>query len=179
MNKAILAAAWIGLGALAASAQPGPGGPGGRDEQRFERPQRGRLEALLNNPEAAKKLGLTDNQIASLQARLDESKKQLIKLRTDVELAELEVRRLMRANNPDRAAVMKAVEAASAAQLALRKAMVDERLAVREIVGPEIAEKVRRHFNHCRAERRERMDGERPHRKAPRGPFPNDPNDQA
>lgn len=132
-----------------------------------------RLAMMLENERAIEKLGLTGDQVAALKARLAEAEKTMIKLRADVELAEAEVRNLMRANTVDRAAVMKAVEAAGAAHLALRKAVIEERLAFREIAGAEAVKKVRHHL----AQRRDDGAGpgeRRGSRADRRGPSPSD-----
>ena len=78
--------------------------------------------------------------------------------------AEAEVRRLMQADNPDRAAIMKAVDAAGAAHLAVRKAQIEERLAFREIAGPDASRKAREHITR-RMQGEGRPEGDRPQRK--------------
>lgn len=170
MKKAILAAAMMGASALAATAQPGPGGPGGREGMRGERPMGARIQAVLENPELLEKIGLTDQQVSALRARLDEAQKTMIKLRADAELAETEVQRLMREDTVDRAAVMKALDAAGLAHVAVRKAMIEERLAFREIAGPDAARKLRQHLGRQMKEGRGRDDEDRPFRKERKGP---------
>lgn len=155
----------LAVTALTATAQPdgGPGGPRKGMEKMRHGPDVGRM---LDNEEVVQKLGLTADQVTALKARFAEAEKTLIKLRADAQLAEADVRRLMQDDIVDRAAIMKAVEAAGAAQLAVRKAMIEERLAFREIAGPDAAKKVRHHMA-------KRMhggggggpDGERPMRK--------------
>ncbi|MCS6772283.1 MAG: periplasmic heavy metal sensor [Kiritimatiellae bacterium] len=105
-----------------------------------------RWERILEDDEALRAAGLTDAQVAAIRERAAESEKTLIRLRSEVQLAEAEIRRLMRTERPDRDAIMKAVEAAGAARTALRKAMVEEQLAVREILGPEGFRKLRKQF---------------------------------
>lgn len=122
----------------------GRGGGGDGRGPRHDGPGPGMiLHRVLDNPELAKKVGLTDQQVADLKASVLATQKQMIKLRSDVELAELEVRRLMDENPVDRDALMKAIDVAGAAQLAVRKAGVEERLKVREIVGQETLDKIR------------------------------------
>jgi Spy/CpxP family protein refolding chaperone len=136
--------------ATVAMAAPGPGGGReGRDGPgigggRGHGPGPGMmLQRVLENEALAKKVGLTDEQIATLKSSLLETQKQMIKLRAESELAELEVRRLMGEDKIDRAAVMKAIDAASAAHTAVRKAGVEERLKVRETIGQETLDKIR------------------------------------
>jgi Spy/CpxP family protein refolding chaperone len=153
----------LAVTALTATAQPdgGPGGPGKGMEKMRHGPDLGRM---LDNEEVVQKLGLTADQVTALKARFAEAEKTLIKLRADAQLAEADVRRLMQDDTVDRAAIMKAVEAAGAAQLAVRKAMIEERLAFREIAGPDAAKKVRHHMAK-RMQGGGGPEGERPMRK--------------
>lgn len=147
---------------------PGGGGPGfgGGDGPG---PAAGMmLQRVLQNEQMAKKLGLTDEQIATLKSSLLETQKQMIKLRAESELAELEVRRLMGEEQVDRAAVMKAIDAASAAHTAIRKAGVEERLKVRETLGQETLDKIREHMAD-RMGKRGGQDGDRRQGRGPRG----------
>ncbi len=166
--KAVLAV--LSATAIAASAQPGgPGGNAGGPQGRQGRGGGPNLATILENDQVVEKLGLTPEQVSALQARFAEAEKTMIKLRADSELAEAEVRQLMRGDDPDRAAVMKAVEAAGAAHTALRKAVIDERLAFRDIAGADVARKLRQHLGRQMKERRG-QDGDRPFRKERRGP---------
>lgn len=131
------------------------------------------LQRVLQNEALAKKVGLTDEQIAALKTSLHETQKQMIKLRSDVELAELEVRRLMGEDNVDRAALMQALDAAGAAQTAMRKAGADERLKLREIVGQETLDKIRALVADRVANRRGDGEGRRA-----RGPRDDDDDEQ-
>ncbi len=157
--------AWAKPGGRPAGEAPGPFGGGG--------PGLGRM---LENEQAIQRLGLSADQVSALQARLADAEKTLIKLRAEVQLAEAEVRNLMRKDVVDRAAVMKAVDAAGAAHLALRKAMIEERLAFREIAGPDAAKKARQHFaQHRRDGGAKYGPGGRGERFERRGPPPFEP----
>ena len=160
MKNAMLA---LAVSALTASAQPdgGPGGPGKMKDKMWGGPNLGQM---LDNEDVVQQLGLTEDQVTALKARFAEAEKTLIKLRADAQVAEAEVRHLMQDDTVDRAAIMKAVEAAGAAQLAVRKAMIEERLAFREIAGPDAAKKVRRHMAK-RMHGEGGPDGDRPMRK--------------
>jgi Spy/CpxP family protein refolding chaperone len=149
-----------------------PGGVGGRGGIGA-----GAIERLVNNEKAIARLGLSADQVAALKARLADAEKTLIKLRAEVELAEAEVRSLMRKDPVDRAAVMRAVDAAGAAYVALRKAMIEERLALREIVGPEASKKARRFLAQRRAGDEDGARG-RIDRRERRGPPPFEPEDE-
>jgi hypothetical protein len=68
---------------------------------------------------------------------------QMIDLKANIQKARLEVRKLVNQDTVNREAVMKAVEAESAASLALRKAVVEQQIKAREIIGPEKAAQLR------------------------------------
>lgn len=159
MNASKLALLIVCATAVAAVAQPGKGPDRAERMERRERMERlermerrapdasgPRWERLVDDQKAIRAIGLTDEQVAALKTRMAEAEKTMIRLRSEVELAEAEVRRLMREENPDRAAIMKAVEAAGAAHTALRKAQIEERLAIREILGQDGARKARKHL---------------------------------
>lgn len=167
--------------AVVAMAQPGPmggregrggsgGGPG--DGPGFGGGQ-GRnpgmlLQRVLNNDKLAEKVGLTAEQVAALKSALNDHQKQMIKLRADADLARLEVQRLLAEKNVDRAAVLKAVDAEGAAHTAVRKAAIEERLKVRDIVGEETLEKIRGAMAD-RFGKGGRQDGEGRRARGPRG----------
>jgi len=119
----------------AASAQPGRGdGSGPRGDKDSFRPKMERIADDLN---------LTAEQKQKLENLRDEFQAQNVDRRSSVQKAKLEVRRLLKQDVVDRDALMKAVEAEGAADLALRKARIEHLLKVRDIVGPENAERLR------------------------------------
>jgi Spy/CpxP family protein refolding chaperone len=96
------------------------------------------------NPEQmAKELGLTAEQTAAMRAAHEAFQVQMIDLKANIQKARLEVRKLVNQDTVNREAVMKAVEAESAASLALRKAVVEQQIKAREIIGPEKAAQLR------------------------------------
>ena len=120
----------------------GPGGPG-------DGPGGGAamgariLERLLDNPEKMKEFGITETQAATLQKSFYELEKKMVTLQSEAELAQIELRRLMDADAPDKAAVLAAVEKAGAARTAIQKAQVEQRLNVREVLGDETMKKIK------------------------------------
>lgn len=146
--------------ALTAGAAPGEGHGEGRGEGRGDGPGGKRmmaggpggpeamgariLQRLLDNPEKMKELGITEEQAGQLQASFYELEKKMVTLQGDAEVAQIELRRLMDADTPDKAAVLAAVDKAGAARTAIQKAMVEQRLAVRDILGEETARKIKR-----------------------------------
>lgn len=132
------------MGIAAAMAQPGQGdgqGPKGNKEK-----HRDGIERMSD------KLDLTPEQQKALKDLRQELKGQMIDLRANVEKAKLAVESQMTAEQINRDALMAAVDAESAAELAVKKAMIDHHLKVREIVGAEKAEQMFRHWKDRRGE---------------------------
>lgn len=117
---------------------PGPAGPGKEHAMGARM-----LQRLADNPEKAKEFGITPQQATELKASFHEMEKKMIALRSQAELAQLEVRKLMDADEPDEAALMAAIDQAGAAHTAIQKATAEQRLAVRKIVGPETMKKIK------------------------------------
>lgn len=130
--------------ALTATAQPmdAQRGRGGPPDQAGRGPLN--ITAFLNNQAAVEKVGLTAEQVSSLKSLAAESEKKIGALRETVQLSEAAVRDLMRADTPDRSAIIAAIEKTGAARTDLRKAVVEEQLSVREIVGADALRKIHR-----------------------------------
>lgn len=143
----------------------GPGGPG-------DGPGGGAamgariLERLLDNPEKMKEFGITETQAATLQKSFYELEKKMVTLQGEAELAQIELRRLMDADAPDKAAVLAAVEKAGAARTAIQKAQVEQRLNVREVLGDETMKKIK----HLVGDRMRQARGPGDDEDRPRGP---------
>jgi len=160
--------------ALTAGAAPGEGrgeGPGGKRMMAGgpggpEAMGARILQRLLDNPDKLKELGITEEQAGQLQASFYELEKKMVTLQSDAELAQIELRRLMDADAPDKAAVLAAVDQAGAARTAIQKAMVEQRLAVRDILGEETARKIK----HLIGERMRQARGGGDDDDRPRGP---------
>lgn len=84
-----------------------------------------------------KEAGLSDEQIAALRDVRDGVRREVIELRSEMQVARLDFRKEMEADTPGEAAVMAALERVHAAQLQVRKAQVRGLLKAREIAGPE------------------------------------------
>lgn len=149
---ATLVMALAGL-SMTASAEPGQGrggGPEGKRAMGQGGPGGGAamgariLQRLLDNPEKMKEFGITEAQASSLQSSFYELEKKMVTLESDAELAQIELRRLMDADAPDKDAVLAAVEKAGAARTAIQKAQVEQRLAVRDVLGDETMNKIKK-----------------------------------
>jgi len=126
------------ISVTAAVAQPDRGdGEGFKGDKSKQRPNREQL---------AEKLDLTPEQQKALKDLRQSLQGQMIDLRANVQKARLEVQNQMSQDTINRDALMAAVEAEAATELAVKKAMVDHQLKVREIVGAEKAGKMREMF---------------------------------
>jgi Spy/CpxP family protein refolding chaperone len=172
MKKLMIVCAVVGL--LAASgavwAAEG-GGKGGPDHPRGGMKGGGHgpggIGWLVHNEEAAKALGVTEDQLTQLREVSYQSEIQQIKTRADLEIAQLELRRLIASAKPTEEAVGKAVDKVSGLEAQLQKTRIGEMLKARAILGEEMMGKLR---DAMREHMRERgMDRERGHRGDRRG----------
>ncbi|MFH0907415.1 MAG: periplasmic heavy metal sensor [bacterium] len=143
----------------------GAGGPGGG--------RGGGLQAILDNEEIVKKLGITDAQVKAVREAGYERQKVMISLRADAELAQLDVKKLMDQDTPDTEAVMKALDTVGRLETEIRKEGVRNQLRIREIIGTDTARKLR----DIMRERKGREGGDRQGKRGPgqgkgRGPGP-------
>lgn len=143
-----------------------------RDGSRFRGMRRGHrrhgdfgLARLAENPAARERLGITAEQAAKIRQETSDFRKGAIRGRAELQVKRLELRDLLRAETPDRAAIDKKLDEISAARLAQSKAQVHYRLAMREILTPEQRQKLRQ----MREESRHRGGREGG---PPRGPRP-------
>lgn len=110
----------------------GRGGWGGR-----ERGGRGfGGEGLLHNPMIRQRLGITADQTGKIEQQETETRKTEIRGRADLEIRRIELDQLLRADNPDRSAIDAKLQEVGAAQMALEKARIDNRLAIEAILTP-------------------------------------------
>ena len=133
-------------------------GQGGRGQH--ERGVGGGIAWLLNDQEALKKLGVTDEQQTALKTASYEFRKEMAKLNADRELAELDYRKAMDEDTPDENAVLKAVEEVGTAETAVRKASTKYQLKIKNVLG---AEKL----NELKSMQRENAKEKKAHRNGP------------
>jgi len=160
--------------------QDGPGGPRGRmgpgAERRegFERGPRGghrefALSRLLSDPEIQQKVGISAEQVAKIRQQESTFRKAEIRQRADAEVKRIDLRDMLSAEKPDRAAIDRQLQDISASQLAMEKARIDFRLNMKEALTPEQREKLRQAV-------RERWEARRgPGMRGPRGARPGGP----
>ena len=112
----------------------GMGGPGGRHGFALLR--------LAENPRVRAELNLTDAQVGRLHALAVESEKSSIKTRADLELHDVELRELLRADNWDHDAIMSKVQAISDLRGQMAKQHMETMLTARSVLTPEQLKKV-------------------------------------
>ena len=147
-----LVAGMVLLGAAAAYAQTsgaepegGRKGPMGmRQGARNSAEMPGRvLQWLTQDAAVQKDLGLSDEQVANLHKQTAEMQRHMANLRTNLEQSAVDQVELIRAENPDEAALMKAVEKADALRTEIAKLEIKHLLAVRNILTAEQRLKLR------------------------------------
>jgi Spy/CpxP family protein refolding chaperone len=119
-------------------------GMGRMGMRRFGRGGRGfGLERLLNDPALRQQVGITDEQAAKIRTETSTFRKTEIRDRADLQVKRIDLRDLLAAQNPDRAAIDSKLQEISASQLALEKSAVDFRLNMRDAITPEQRQKIR------------------------------------
>jgi len=164
-----MAVCTIGLLALLATAlvawgQDGPDRAGGQRQQGFG--ERGRaggfgrqgmrwghgqhgfgreagLLRLADNPRVRAALNLTDEQVGRFHKLAVESEKSSVKTHAELELRGIELRELLRAENPDHDSVMKKVDEISVLRGQTARQHMETLLAARSVLTPEQEKKLR------------------------------------
>ena len=150
--------------ALVTWGQEGPGRVGWQGQQRSE--DRGRaggfgrqemgwgheghgfgrgagLLHLVDIPRVRAELNLTDEQVGRLHKLAVESEKSSIKTRADLQLRGIELRELLRAEKPERDAIMSKVQEISDLRGQMAKQHMETLLAAGDVLTPEQLKKVR------------------------------------
>lgn len=143
----------------------GFGGHGkwGRTDRRSER-----LLALLDNDHVRESLGLTDAETGRLREIIVNTEKASVKSGAEMAVRGIELRELLRADKPDREAVMKNVGEISALRAQMMKAHINALLEAKTVLTPEQQKKIRA-FMESEAGREGRRDVFS-HRRVPDGP---------
>jgi periplasmic protein CpxP/Spy len=102
-----------------------------------------RLLAMLDNDRVKRELGLTDDQTSRLRQIVVETQKATIKSGAEVAVRGIELRELLRADQPDRTAVMKKIDEISALRTAMAKQDMDALLTAKSVLTPEQQKKIR------------------------------------
>ena len=129
----------------------GPGRQMGRRGFGRERGEFG-LMRLLNDPAFREKVGITAEQVGAIRKQVSDYRKARIRERADVEVKRVELKDLLEADKPDRAAVDAKLQEISTARLALEKSAIHFRLAMKDAISPEQREKIRQLMRERRRE---------------------------
>jgi Spy/CpxP family protein refolding chaperone len=135
----VVAGAMLSLPILA-GAQDFGGWRGERGGNRMGGP---RLMAMLENERVKSALGLTDEQSAKLRQIMVEGRKAAIKTRADMQVQNIELRELLRADQPNRDAVLSKVQEISDLRGQMMKQRVESLLAAKSVLTPEQQQKIR------------------------------------
>ncbi|HMD86752.1 MAG TPA: Spy/CpxP family protein refolding chaperone [Terriglobia bacterium] len=126
----------------------GAGGPGG---QRMGWQRGGRhgfgggagLLRMAENPRVRQYLGLTDEQVGRLHKIGVDVQKASVQTRADLELRHIELRELLRADNPDHDAIMQKLDQVNALQGKMEKQRVETMLSAKSVLTPEQQKKIK------------------------------------
>ena len=101
------------------------------------------LLAMLDNDRVKAALGLTEDQVTRLRQITVETEKTAIKTKADLAVRRIELRELLKADNPDRDTVMRKVQEVSALTGQLMQQHVQALLSAKTILTPEQQKKIR------------------------------------
>jgi Spy/CpxP family protein refolding chaperone len=128
----------MGPGGMRAGGGPGMGpgfGPGGmRPEMGMGRGGEMGVARFVNNPNMRQQLGITDEQVAKFHSMNEDFQKAGIQNRATMQIKRMELDDLLRADNPDRAAIDRKLAEVNTAQAAGEKANIDHMLAMRSLL---------------------------------------------
>ena len=125
----------------------------------------GGLARLLSDPEIRQQIGVSADQAAKIRQQESDFRKAEIRNRADLEIKRMDLRDLMSADKPDRAAIDSKLQEISAAQLTVAKAAVGHHLDMRDALTPAQRQKLEQWMR----QRRERGPGNDSDRRGPRG----------
>jgi Spy/CpxP family protein refolding chaperone len=109
-----------------------------------------RFTAILDNEQIRAALNLADPQVDRLRQILVETRKSAVKSRAEMAVRRIELRELLRADTPDREAVMKKVQEISSLRAELMKQHVEALLAAKSVLTPEQQKKFRTYMERWR-----------------------------
>lgn len=98
---------------------------------------------LLNDPSVRQQVGITDEQAATIRKQELDFRKTEIRGRADLDVKRIDLKDLLAADKPDRAAINAKLQEISAAQLSLQKSTIDYRLTMRDAITPAQRDKLR------------------------------------
>lgn len=184
MGRKVLVTVWAGslvlLAALGLGAMDRGGWGDGMRPAHHLTMGRGWMD-LLDDERAKAALGLNEEQATRLRQILVDTQKSQVKIGADLAVRGIELREMLRSDNPDRAAVMKKVQEISDLRAQMMKTRVEALLAGKTVLTPDQQKKLRmimdrqvmRRWGSAGEPRIDR--GPRPRGPAPLGPRPDEP----
>jgi Spy/CpxP family protein refolding chaperone len=145
----VVAGAMLSLPMLA-GAQGFGGRRGERGRDRMDAP---RLMAMLENDRVKSALGLTDEQTAKLRQIMVDGRKSAIKTRADIQVQNIELRELLRADQPNRDAVLRKVQEISQLRGEMMQQRVESLLSAKSVLTAEQQQKIRQFMSEHRGRR--------------------------
>lgn len=136
----------------------GPGnrqGMGGQGGQR-KPPMEMMIGKLIQNPEAAEKLGLTEEQISKIKNGTEEIRTGMQELTEKMRSAAEEQVKLLQGDTIDEAALMAAVEKTGAIRTEIAKLKIRGLILVKTTLTPEQVQKIKQFIHHRRQQMNER-----------------------
>jgi len=100
------------------------------------------LARLVSNPSFRERLGITPEQALKIRTQTSDFRKKQIRNRAELQVKHIELRDLLSADKPDRAAIDKKLQEISAVRLDGARSRVDFHLAMREALTPEQRQKL-------------------------------------
>jgi len=100
------------------------------------------LARILKDPAIREKLGITAEQAGAIRKQESDFRKAEIRDRADLEVKQVDLKDLLEADKPDRAAIDAKLQEISNSRLALEKSRVHFHLAMKEAITPEQREKL-------------------------------------
>jgi Spy/CpxP family protein refolding chaperone len=101
------------------------------------------LLRMAENPRVRQYLGLTDEQVGRLHKIGVDSEKSSVQTRADMEMRHIELRELMRADNPDHDAIMQKLDEVNTLQGKMQKQRVETMFSARSVLTPEQQKKIK------------------------------------
>jgi Spy/CpxP family protein refolding chaperone len=98
---------------------------------------------LADNPRVRAELNLTDEQVGRLHKLAVDSEKSSVQTRAELELRGIELREMLRAENPDHGSILKKVDEISALRGQKDRQHMETLLAARNVLTPEQQKKLR------------------------------------
>jgi Spy/CpxP family protein refolding chaperone len=102
-----------------------------------------RLLRMAENPRVRQYLGLTDEQVGRLHKIGVDAQKASVQSRADMELRHIELRELLRADNPDHDAIMQKLDEVNSLRGKMEKQGVETMLSARSVLTPEQLKKIK------------------------------------